>query len=219
MSTELLTELTRRGVTLTAAGGRLQVAAPRGALTTELRQQISAQKATLLALLAIAPPASSGQPNRDAGTTPIPNTSRSTELAKVFAPLRAWLERYGHLELAPPEPLPLCAPVVCAPSVWTDPRSDLAGDHGRWTVLLALAWEIDGPDPDGIYGALQGLRGCGAAVVTDVQPLDLTPEGPPLCWRLTRGEIPEPEWQAYRARWLWPRKDVLIKLLQGGAGA
>jgi hypothetical protein len=45
MSAELLAELTRRGVTLTAAGGRLQVAAPRGAITAELRQQVGVQKA------------------------------------------------------------------------------------------------------------------------------------------------------------------------------
>jgi hypothetical protein len=37
-----------------------------------------------------------------------------------------------------------------------------------------------------------------------------------LRWRLTRGEIPEAEWQAYRTRWLWPHKDVLVRLLQGG---
>ena len=97
-----------------------------------------------------------------------------------------------------------------------DPRPDLVGDHARWTVLLALAWDRDGLAANGVYGALHGVRCCGAALVTDVQPLDLTPEGPPLRWRLTRGEIPEAEWQAYRTRWLWPHKDVLVRLLQGG---
>ncbi len=130
----------------------------------------------------------------------------STEPAEVCAALRSWLDSYGHCELAPPEP------------PWTDPRPDLKGDHGRWTVLLALAWANDGLNPYGVYGALYGVRCCGAAIVTDVQPLDLSPAGPPLYWRLTRGEMPEPEWQACRAQWLQAHRDVLVRLLKGGDG-
>lgn len=121
--------------------------------------------------------------------------------------LAARLARDGRFCPAPPEP------------PWTDPRPDLAGDHGRWTVLLALAWALDGADPHGVFGALHGIRCGGAALVTDAQPRDLAHDGPPLRWRLTRGELPEPEWQAYRARWLWPHKDVLTKLLRGGSKA
>ena len=138
---------------------------------------------------------------------PLPGEAPAGESADDFAALRAVLEREGRFCPRPPDPL------------WADPRPDLTGDHGRWTVLLALAWAVDGPDPYGVYGALQGVRCCGAALLTEAQPLDLTPVGPPLRWRLTRGEIPEPEWQAYRARWLWPHKDVLTKLLRGGASA
>lgn len=138
---------------------------------------------------------------------PLPGEAPAGEPTDDFAALRAVLEREGRFCPPPPEPL------------WADPRPDLTGDHGRWTVLLALAWAVDGPDPYGVYGALQGVRCCGAALLTEAQPLDLTPVGPPLRWRLTRGEIPEPEWQAYRARWLWPHKDILIKLLRGGASA
>jgi hypothetical protein len=138
---------------------------------------------------------------------PLPGEAPAGESTDDFAALRAVLERDGRFCPRPPEPL------------WADPRPDLTGDHGRWTVLLALAWAVDGPDPYGVYGALQGVRCCGAALLTEAQPLDLTPVGPPLRWRLTRGEIPEPEWPAYRARWLWPHKENLIKLLQGGREA
>ncbi len=138
---------------------------------------------------------------------PLPGEAAAGESTDDFVALRTVLEREGRFCPRPPEPL------------WADPRPDLADDHGRWNVLLALAWNIDGPNPYGVYGALQGVRCCGAALVTAAQPLDLTPEGMPLRWRLTRGEIPEPEWQAYRARWLWPHKDTLIKLLRGGASA
>ena len=138
---------------------------------------------------------------------PLPGEASAGESTDDFVALRTVLEREGRFCPRPPGPL------------WADPRPDLADDHGRWNVLLALAWNIDGPNPCGVYGALQGVRCCGAALVTEAQPLDLTPDGMPLLWRLTRGEIPEPEWQAYRARWLWPHKDVLIKLLRGGASA
>jgi hypothetical protein len=211
MSAELLAELTRRGVTLTAAGGRLQMAAPRGAITAELRQQVGAQKAALLALLSVPAPAGSGTPGQDRSAAPSQEAGDCLN-ATACAALREVLARAGRFCPRPPDPL------------WADPRPDLKGDHGRWTVLLALAWASDGLHPYGVYGALYGVRCCGAALVTDIQPLDLTPEGPPLRqaqdaalrWRLTRGEMPESEWQAYRARWLWPHKDVLIRLLQGG---
>jgi len=152
---------------------------------------------------------------------PLPGETPAGQSIDDFAALRAVLERDGRFCPRSPEPL------------WADPRPDLTGDHGRWIVLLALAWAVDGRNPYGLYGALHGVRCCGAALVTEAQPLDLTPEGPPLRstdettglvrppmgWRLTRGEIPEPEWQAYRTRWLWPHKENLIKLLQGGREA
>jgi hypothetical protein len=206
MSAELLAELTRRGVTLTAAGGRLQVAAPRGAITAELRQQVGDQKAALLALLSVAAPAGSGTPSEDRHAAPSQEAGDCRD-PTAFAALRAVLAGAGWFCQQPPDP------------PWADPRPDLKGDHGRWTVLLALAWASDGLNPNGVCGALYGVRCCGAAIETDVQPLDLTPEGPALRWRLTRGEIPESVWQACRTRWLWPHKDVLVRLLQGGQSA
>ena len=138
---------------------------------------------------------------------PLQGEAPAGESTDDCAALRAVLERADRCCPQPPDPL------------WADPRPDLIGDHGRWTVLLALAWAVDGPDPYGVYGALQGVRCCGAALLTEAQPLDLTPVGPPLRWRLTRGEIPEPEWQAYRTRWLLPHTDILPRLPRGGASA
>ena len=112
---DLPAELAYRGVTLTAAADRLQAMAPRGALTTRLRQQIGAQKAPLLARLTTAPLTGTGQPNRDAGAALLRQAGASTEVAEVCAPSRTWS--------GPPE------------SFWADPRPDLTGDHGRWTVL------------------------------------------------------------------------------------
>ena len=50
---QLLGELRARGVVLEAAGDRLRVDAPRGAITPELREALTAHKAEVLALLAV----------------------------------------------------------------------------------------------------------------------------------------------------------------------
>jgi hypothetical protein len=52
----LLSELQRQGVTLQAEGDRLRVKAPKGTLTPEVRQALTAQKAELLRLLVDSPP-------------------------------------------------------------------------------------------------------------------------------------------------------------------
>ena len=96
-----------------------------------------------------------------------------------------------------------------------DPRPDLRRDHARWTALLQLAWERDGGDPAGLFQALYALRQCGGAIVTRHQPLDLTPDGPPLHWRLLRGEMAEADWQRFRHERLLPHKAVLLELLRG----
>lgn len=93
-----------------------------------------------------------------------------------------------------------------------DPRPDLRRDHARWTVLLQLARERDG---GGLFEALYTLRQHGGAIVTRHQPLDLTPDGPPLHWRLLRGELAEADWQRYRQERLVPHKAVLLELLRG----
>jgi hypothetical protein len=47
-----------------------------------------------------------------------------------------------------------------------DPRPDLADDSRWWAYLLKEAWLHDGDRPDGAYGALLGVRACGARLVT-----------------------------------------------------
>jgi hypothetical protein len=52
---EVLQEVTRRGIILQAHGSRLRVNAPKGALTPELRDALAAHKGALLPLLNDAP--------------------------------------------------------------------------------------------------------------------------------------------------------------------
>jgi hypothetical protein len=55
--TDLLHELTRRGVILETHGDRLRYKAPVGVLTPELKQALSAEKAALVRILAAGAPA------------------------------------------------------------------------------------------------------------------------------------------------------------------
>src|SRR5215211_6120755 len=57
MAQDLLLELHRRGVRLRLADGRLDVLAPTGALTEELRAQLRQQRDRLIALLSRTPAA------------------------------------------------------------------------------------------------------------------------------------------------------------------
>lgn len=172
--------------------GRLPTPAqPRGALDTDRLAQLTAHFDAL----------PGGVSGSAAGQEA---AAGAGELAAECAALRSWLALGGQFRPEPRDP------------PWADPRPDLAGDHNRWAVLLALAWACDGADPHGVYGALQGLRCCGAALVTEVQPRDLAHDGPPLRWRLTRGELSERVWQVYRTRWLLPHRPALTRLLRGG---
>lgn len=110
-----------------------------------------------------------------------------------FAALVQVLEAYSHFT-----PLPLDPP-------WADPRPDLAGDHARWLALLELAHRRDAADPYGVFGALIGIRCCGAAITSS--------GGANPAWRLVRGEMSAAEWQAVRAQWLMPHLKVLQELL------
>ncbi len=105
------------------------------------------------------------------------------------------LETQGQFTPAPPEP------------AWADPRPDLAADHARWLTLLELAYRRDGADPQGVFGALVGIRCCGAAIASS--------GGAKPAWRLLRGEMNAAAWQAVRAQWLMPH----LKVLQGLLGA
>ena len=120
-----------------------------------------------------------------------------------FAALRAVLDRCGRFRSAPPDP------------PWADPRPDLVGDHARWMLVLELAYRRDAADPEGVFGALFGVRCSGAAIEHLDDDWTLKPEGPPPRWRLVRGAIPADEWAAIRPRWLLPHRAALAEILLG----
>ncbi len=92
------------------------------------------------------------------------------------------------------------------PGYPTDPRPDLATDSDRWRVLLVCAWQHDNESVDGLFGALEGIRSCGAR---------LEPIGATGVCRLTRGvQISDTTWAAWRGRYLVPHGAVLTRLLQ-----
>ena len=138
---------------------------------------------------------------RAAGTPAGRGVARQVVRAVGAAPLRREdcaglvlvLETQGQFTPAPPEP------------AWADPRPDLAADHARWLTLLELAYRRDGADPQGVFGALVGIRCCGAAIASS--------GGANPAWRLLRGELAAAEWQAVRAQWLMPHLKVLRDLL------
>ena len=152
---------------------------------------------------------------RAAGTPAGRGVARQAVRAAGAAPLRRedcaglvlLLETQGHFAPAPPEP------------AWADPRPDLAADHARWLALLELAYRRDGVDPQGVFGALVGIRCCGAAIASSC--------GVNPAWRLLRGEMSAAEWQAVRAQWLTPALALArsagasvphLKVLQGLLG-
>jgi len=84
-----------------------------------------------------------------------------------------------------------------------DPRPDLANDSALWSHLLDLAYDVDGDDPAGLCGALNGLRCYGAALVGS--------EGG--VW-LVGGEMTDAEYDQMREEYLLPHKTTLTTLLK-----
>lgn len=136
------------------------------------------------------------------------NGAESRDLAD-FAALRQVLETVGHFQPAPPDP------------PWADPRPDLAADHDRWQALLEAAYRCDGQDPHGVFGALNGIRCCGARL----EVMAVTKQAPPSTnaqpgWRLVRGdELTEAEYQRLRAAYLAPHTEALTRLLSAPPAA
>lgn len=131
--------------------------------------------------------------NRDVPRRPVPIRDDASCRRQDCVALVYVLETSGHFTPAPPD-LP-----------WADPRPDLTDDHVRWLALLELAHRRDAADPYGVFGALVGIRCCGAAITST--------GGARPAWRLTRGELPAAEWQAVRTKWLMPHLKVLQELL------
>lgn len=140
-----------------------------------------------------------------------PNPTVVSPDAADCAALRQVLETVGHFTPAPPDP------------PWTDPRPDLTADHDRWQTLLEVAYRHDGQDPHGAYGALNGIRCCGARLAV-ASPAGTAPPsaGARPGSRLVRGdELTEAEYQRLRATYLVPHSEALTTLLNappaGGA--
>lgn len=83
-----------------------------------------------------------------------------------------------------------------------DPRPELTADSDTWAKLLTLAYALDESDMDGAYGALLGIRCLGAQIARNGAG-----------WAIQRGEIPEAEYQAIRAKYLLPVRDRITGLL------
>ena len=116
-----------------------------------------------------------------------------------FAALRTVLETVDHFAPAPRDP------------PWADPRPDLVGDHSSFQALLATAFRRDGQDPHGVFGALVGIRCCGARLAS---------AGQPSAWRLVRGEeMDEAEYAGYRQTYLAPHTPALTRLLRAPPAA
>ena len=101
-----------------------------------------------------------------------------------------------------------------APPPWVyDPRPDLTADTRVWQALLELAFLLDGEAPDGLFGALHGVRCCGARLV----PSDGTGLSAPG-YRMAPGDDylgGARAWDTDRQRWLVPAADVLTPMLRG----
>jgi hypothetical protein len=89
-----------------------------------------------------------------------------------------------------------------------DPRPDLAEDSELWTRLLECAYDLDGNNPGGVFGALRAVRCCGARLVWRTQGLRIEPRFEP-----EGGWATEADWQADRDRLLAPHAAKIRKLL------
>jgi len=89
-------------------------------------------------------------------------------------------------------------------SIWAcDPRPDITGDTAAWSQLLLIAANALGKD-DALFGALHGIRCCGAG-------LQRAQDG---SWRITAGEMASDEYVADREQWLMPRRREVAELLR-----
>jgi hypothetical protein len=83
-----------------------------------------------------------------------------------------------------------------------DPRPDLADDSRTWAQLLTWAHLESGGAPDGAYGAMHGVRCCGARLILEgAKP------------RLVPGNAYAGDWAADRERWLLPHRVPIARWL------
>ncbi len=83
-----------------------------------------------------------------------------------------------------------------------EPRPDLEEDTNLWSRLLVAAWAVDGELSDGLFGALHGMRCCGAKLEKADQVT------------ISRGEIMQIEFVQLYNRWIQPHQSKLQPLLE-----
>lgn len=193
-------------------------AAEKGAFTGQQPQNASATAPRKSALDPAAQPAPGPNVTQPAPNVTHPATSVTPEPASVtpehldpadFTALRQVLETAGRFTPTPADP------------PWQDPRPDLATDRSRWWLLLEAAYRLDGQDPEGLYGALFGLRCCGARLeLANPETWGARPEDPPPTYRLVRGEeLSEAAYADLRQRYLVPHREALTRLLSAPSAA
>ena len=93
--------------------------------------------------------------------------------------------------------------------IWAiaDPRPDMATDADLWRRLLLLAGLRCDWTSDCLLATLHGLRCLGARLAVVGGRL-----------ALRAGELPADEYATVRARWLAPRRDELVALLDAIGG-
>jgi hypothetical protein len=77
-------------------------------------------------------------------------------------------------------------------------------DSRLWSAVLAQTYDLDGANPEGLFGALRGMRCLGAR-------LEETASGV----RLRPGELSRTEYAALRERYLMPHASVVERVLAG----
>jgi hypothetical protein len=121
-----LDSLTRRGVRLSAASGRLDIDAPAGVLTAEDRVALAEHKAELVAILTAPVPDPCAQVPEPAAPLQFqcPTCEDSSQVVPdvfgVGEPWPKWIDRTGGNPMIHPLPCP-----SCRPAEWAEARERL----------------------------------------------------------------------------------------------
>jgi hypothetical protein len=97
-----------------------------------------------------------------------------------------------------------------------EPRPDLIEDSELWSKqILHNAWQLDETPTREYHGLLHCLRCLGARA----RMTWYTENGLKKPWiELSRGEIPEAEWDEIKREWLGPRREGLEAILDPSSG-
>lgn len=85
-----------------------------------------------------------------------------------------------------------------------NPRPDLIEDVELWARLLLKAYPIDGAKSDGLFAALHGMRCAGARLrLGQTTAILSSPE-----------DFGQDEWAEWKAKYLEPHRETLLRLLK-----